>query len=198
MLVIVAGPTSLGLQIRLIVSGRIVSGRIPQLRSFLMDSRPSNDLASGLQDLAPIPGSSSLGEALLSMTGDPGSCIPFLVRLLENPSSRFALPGNINLYRHDCLHLLLRRHFSLDDEAFVVGFTMGNDLRTNGFHLALFKFCSLLFYPKPYRFSWKHLFAFDSGLALGKKAKVRNISQVDFCSYEQQSLQSLRDWIGIS
>jgi len=27
---------------------------------------------------------------------------------------------------------------------------------------------------------------------------VRNISQVDFCSYEQQSLQSLRDWIGIS
>ena len=71
-----------------------------------------------------------LREALQSMGGDPPSSIPFLLWLLENPDSPIALPGKIDLYRHDCLHLLLDRGFSLYDEAFVVGFTMGNDVQT--------------------------------------------------------------------
>lgn len=48
--------------------------------------------------------------------------------LLENPDSPLPFAGKIDLYRHDCLHLLLERGLSVEDEAFVVGFTMGNDL----------------------------------------------------------------------
>jgi hypothetical protein len=103
----------------------------------------------------------------------------------------------IDLYRHDCLHLLLARGFSLHDEAFVVGFTMGNDLRTNGLHLAIFKFCSMLFYPRSYRFNRSHLPCFDAGVALGRKARLRNINQLDFRLLEHQPLRILREWIGI-
>jgi hypothetical protein len=142
-------------------------------------------------------GSVRLVDALAKMKGDPSDAIPFVVRLLENPASPVALPGMIDLHRHDGLHLLLGRGFSLDDEAFVVGFTMGNDRRTNALHLAIFKVCSLLFYPRPYRFDRRHLPSFDAGVALGRKAKVRNINQLDFRCFEQQPLGVLREWIGI-
>jgi len=144
-----------------------------------------------------VEGAVRLVDALAEMKGDPSHSIPFLVRLLENPASPMALPGMIDLYRHDCLHLLLGRGFSLHDEAFVVGFTMGNDVRTKAIHLAIFKFCSVLFYPRAYRFDRSHLPCFDSGFALGRKARLRNINQLDFRSCEHQPLRALREWIGI-
>lgn len=142
-------------------------------------------------------GFDTLRDALAAMQGDASDSIPFLVRLLENPASPMALPGMIDLYRHDCLHLLLGRGFSLHDEAFVVGFTMGNDLRTQPIHLAIFKLCSLLFYPRPYRFARCHFSSFEAGLGLGKTARLRNINQLDFRALEHQPIQALREWIGI-
>jgi len=144
-----------------------------------------------------VEGYQRLGDSLAAMKGDSSNAIPFVVRLLENPASPVALPGMIDLYRHDCLHLLLGRGFSLHDEAFVVGFTMGNDLRTNALHLAIFKFCSLRLYPRPYRFDRSHLPSFDEGLALGRKARLRNINRFDFRSCEHQSLCLLRERLGI-
>jgi len=144
-----------------------------------------------------LEGSERLVDAIAAMKGDPSDAIPFVVRLLENPASPLALPGMIDLYRHDCLHLLLGRGFSLHDEAFVVGFTMGNDLRTNGLHLFIFKVCSLLLYPRPYRFDPSHLPSFDAGVAMGRKARVRNINQLDFHACQHQPLSALREWIGI-
>ncbi|WP_254217333.1 hypothetical protein [Synechococcus sp. CCY 9618] len=144
-----------------------------------------------------VESSDHLVDALAAMKGDASDAIPFVVRLLENPASPLALPGMIDLHRHDCLHLLLGRGFSLDDEAFVVGFTMGNDRRTNGLHLAIFKACSLLFYPRPYRFDPSHLPSFDAGVVLGRQARVRNLNQLDFRSWDHQPLQALREWIGI-
>ncbi len=67
----------------------------------------------------------TLEAAIREINGDPASSIPFLVWLLENLASPIALPGKIDLYCHDCLHVLLNKGFSLEDEAFVVGFTMG-------------------------------------------------------------------------
>ena len=66
--------------------------------------------------------------------------IPWIIRLLENPASIVALPGKITLYNHDCLHILLEKELTLTGEAFVIGFTMGNDLKTNWFHLLIYKF----------------------------------------------------------
>lgn len=138
-----------------------------------------------------------LGKALKAMNGDLPSKIPFLIRLLENPASPVALPGKIDLYRHDCLHLLLDRKFSAYDEAFVVGFTMGNDTQINRFHLAFFKFVSFWFYPKVYRFNRSHLQVFDLGVAYGQAISVRDINQFDFRAYEERPLGDLQTALGI-
>lgn len=51
----------------------------------------------------------TLHDAYLTLAGDPPSKIPFFVWLFENPRSPLALPGKIDLYQHDCLHLLLKK-----------------------------------------------------------------------------------------
>jgi hypothetical protein len=61
----------------------------------------------------------TLRQRLNQLGGDRPDQIPFLVWLLENPDSCFALPGCIDLHGHDCLHVLLQRGFSPYDEAFV-------------------------------------------------------------------------------
>lgn len=122
--------------------------------------------------------------------------IPWIVRLLENPQSSFALPGKITLYNHDCLHILLNRGFNLTDEAFVIGFTMGNALKTNWFHLLIFKFFSRFIYPRDYRFNREHLKAFDLGVFWGKKIIKKNINQIDFQQYENKTVDELRYTLG--
>ena len=103
-----------------------------------------------------------------STKSDRPSDIPFLKELLENPNSPIALPGKIYLQNHNCLHSLLNRGFPLEDEAFIIGFTMANDLKINKFHLLIFKFISLNFHPNKYRFKQEHMPAFNSGFLLGK------------------------------
>lgn len=163
-----------------------------------MDSLLSLPFAASYSEAFRVAPQHSLQEALERMNGDPPCSIPFIVWLLENPASPIALPGKIDLYRHDCLHLLLNRGFSLEDEAFVVGFTMGNDVQTNGIHLAIFKLCARFLYPKKYRFRRSDLAVFDSGVTCGRSASVRNLNQMDFGSQEDRSIEALREWTGIS
>jgi hypothetical protein len=56
----------------------------------------------------------TLKDAYETLEGDPPSKIPFIVWLLENPKSPLALPGCIDLYNHDCIHLLLKQGFTYD------------------------------------------------------------------------------------
>lgn len=139
----------------------------------------------------------TLQAAMAVRSGDPPLSIPFLVRLLENPASPIALPGKINLYSHDCLHILLNRGQSLHDEAFVVGFTMGNDEQTNWVHLLIFKVFSLCFYPPKYRFNQEHLKVFDLGVTYGRAVKVKNLNQLDFSHYQTQPLEIVQRQLGI-
>jgi hypothetical protein len=60
--------------------------------------------------------------------------VPWQIWLFENPNSAIALPGAITLFNHECLHVLLDRGFSNNDEAFIIGFTIGNDKQTQWFH----------------------------------------------------------------
>ncbi|RUT04216.1 hypothetical protein DSM106972_044440 [Dulcicalothrix desertica PCC 7102] len=140
----------------------------------------------------------TLRSAYEEMDGDPQSKIPFLVWLLENPDSPLSLPGKIYLYKHDYLHLLLKRGFSLDDEAFIVGFTMGNDSNTKWFHIALFKLISSKFYPKKYQFTKKHFQEFYLGFEYGKKVKTKNINSLDFELYYNKPILEIREQLGIT
>ena len=140
----------------------------------------------------------SLQQALEAMNGDLPTGIPFLVWLLENPNSPIALPGKIDLFGHDCLHLLLNKSFSSEDEAFVVGFTMGNDAQTRWFHLIFFKIFAFLFYPKTYRFHRKHFYDFDAGVVCGRSLKTRNLNQVEIKHHLNQTIDELRSHFGIA
>ena len=123
--------------------------------------------------------------------------IPWIIRLLENPASIVALPGKITLYNHDCLHILLEQELTLTGEAFVIGFTMGNDLKTNWFHLLIYKFFSRFIYPRDYRFNPTHLKVFDRAILYGRKVTTKNINEIDFQKYENKTLYELRSILGI-
>ena len=91
-----------------------------------------------------------------------------LVWLIENPKSPFHLHGASTLHDHDHVHVLLRRGQANDDEAFVIGFTMGNDDRTKEWEVKLFKFVSSKLYPKKERFTQEQLKIFDEGFKYGQ------------------------------
>jgi len=131
------------------------------------------------------------------LKGDKQSDIPFMIWLWENPQSFLPFPGKIDLCRHDYLHILLERRFSLDDEAFVIGFTMGNDLKTKSIHCLILKFISKYFYPPSHRFSQKHFWSFDLGFSSGSKTKIKNLNQLDFSVYEEKTISEIRKELGI-
>jgi hypothetical protein len=132
-----------------------------------------------------------------TLKGDKQEDIPFIVWLLENPKSFCKFPGQIDLCRHDYLHILLNRRFSLEDEAFLVGFAMGNDLKTNFVHCLIFKIISKYLYPKHYRFTDKHLPSFNLGFIDGRKVKVKNINNLDFSIYENKKISEIRKILGL-
>lgn len=125
------------------------------------------------------------------------SKIPFVIWLLENPNSPLALPGKISFHAHDYIHILLGRGISPQDEAFVIGFTMGNDLNTNRMHLFIFKFFAQFIYPYPYKFSKLDLINFDLGFIYGKKIKTKQMNEIVFENYHNETINYLRNYFGI-
>ncbi|WP_392534126.1 hypothetical protein [Nostoc sp. C117] len=124
--------------------------------------------------------------------------IPFVIWLLENPNSQLALPGKISLIHHDYIHILLGRGLSPEDEAFVIGFTMGNDLKTNQLHLFIYKVFSRFIYPYPYKLSSLDLKIFSLGFIYGRKIKYKQINEVNFEIYQDESIEYLRNIFGIN
>ena len=123
--------------------------------------------------------------------------IPKIVWLLENPRSLVSLPGKISLYNHDSLHLLLEQKTNSTGEAFVLGFTIGNDLSSKKHHVFIFKFFLQYVYPKKYRLSTYELIFFDIGLEYGKRIFYKNINKIDFKKIENYPLSSIRAVLGI-
>ena len=129
---------------------------------------------------------------------DNQSDIPLIVRLFENPSSPIALPGKISLHNHDCLHILLGLGFSPQEEAFILGFTMGNDDQTKLWHVRLFKLISQFIYPTKYQFNRYDLDIFDWGFEYGKKLECRNINLIEFAYYYERTIKELRELFDIN
>lgn len=138
----------------------------------------------------------TLKEALSKLCINTQNEIPLIVRLLENPKSPVALPGKISLFDHDCLHILLNRGLCSEDEAFVIGFTMGNDPRTKIWHLKVFKIFSKYLYPSKYRFVEKDFLAFDLGFDYGKSITTQ-LNKINFFQYKSLNVAYLRKVLGI-
>jgi hypothetical protein len=139
----------------------------------------------------------SLSRAYSSFGGMTQSQVPWLIWLLENPDSPVALAGAIPLREHDYLHLLLDRGKSAEDEAFVIGFTMGNDTRLNFVHTWIFKLASRFLYPKDYRFTKEHLKIFDQGVSMGEKLPIKNLCRFDYSYIDGVNVEQLRSALKI-
>lgn len=118
-----------------------------------------------------------------STTVNPND-IPFIIWLLENPKSLFHLHGACDLHKHDLIHVLLDVGQSNDDEAFVIGFTMGNDNRISPWEVKFFKYVSSKFYPLKNRFNDKQLKIFDKGFEYGRSRHYNNIARFDWNSID--------------
>lgn len=139
----------------------------------------------------------SLREVYESLPGYSQSDINWLVRALENPKSPFALTGAIDLFGHDCVHVLLGRGLLAQDEAFVIGFTMGTSKHLPHWQRNFFKFAAQKLYPKEYRFDDNDLKVFDLGVECGMKSPCKEIYKVDFRPMLDWPLGKVRETVGI-
>ncbi len=139
----------------------------------------------------------TLREVYDSLPGYSQSDINWLVRALENPKSPFALTGAIDLFGHDCVHVLLGRGLLAQDEAFVIGFTMGTSKRLSSWQRNFFKFATQHLYPKEYRFDDNDLKVFDLGVECGIKSPCKEIYKIDFRPLLDLPLGEVRARVGI-
>ena len=110
----------------------------------------------------------ALDKFLEKETTKNKSEVPWLIWLMENPKSPIHLHGASALNDHDYVHIILDKGQANDDEAFVIGFTMGNDDRTKEWEVKLFKFVSSKLYPKKERFTKEQLKIFEAGFKYGQ------------------------------
>ncbi len=110
----------------------------------------------------------TLAEVLATLpAADPGE-VPEIIRRYENPESPEALPGAISLPRHDCIHVLLGRGLHVQDEAFIIGATMGAASDITEEVLDFFIKVSTQDYPKHWRFEAAHIASFNLGVGFSQ------------------------------
>ena len=69
--------------------------------------------------------------------------VPLIIKLVENPKYKTSqiFSGAVDLFTHDCIHVLLGRGLLPKDEAFVIGYTMGSAKKMTRWRRNLFMFC---------------------------------------------------------
>jgi len=138
-----------------------------------------------------------MSDVLDSLPAAPPTAIPEEVRALENPDSNEAFPGAISLERHDCVHILIGRGLLPQDEAFVIGFTMGASKKVTKLQFEKFRVLAVHWYPKPYAFTPDDLFAFDLGFARGEASKATALEHFPFERFMDMHIGDLRKRLGI-
>lgn len=139
----------------------------------------------------------TLAQALQNLQGDIPSDIPYLVWLLENPASPLNMPGSIDLCGHDCIHLLLKKGFSSDDEAYIIGFTMGNNIDTSWIHLLILKIAAYFLYPSKYKFNYSQLKTFDRAVKHGQITLLKNLNKINWIDWLHKPIEDIRLELGI-
>ena len=124
--------------------------------------------------------------------------IPLIIQLVENPKYDVGLfAGNVDLFTHDSIHVILGRGLLTKDEAFVIGYTMGSTKKIGRWRKNLFMFCAKYLYPKGYRFGEEERFVFNMGVAAGNRCPT-DLSTVDFHLIQRDEIRQIRQKFGIN
>ncbi|MBY6161778.1 hypothetical protein KUV73_12895 [Mameliella alba] len=106
----------------------------------------------------------TLAEVLATLPAAEAEDVPEIIRKYENPESPDALPGAISLARHDCIHVLLGRGLHVQDEAFVIGATMGAASDISEAAVDTFIHVSTTLYPEVWQFKPEHIPSYRLGV----------------------------------
>ncbi|MEO0390709.1 MAG: hypothetical protein AAF218_07180 [Pseudomonadota bacterium] len=106
----------------------------------------------------------TLAEVLATLPAANADEVPEIIKKYENPESPDALPGAIHLNRHDCIHVLVGRGLHVQDEAFVIGATMGAASDITEEIVDFFIHVSTTLYPKHWRFEPEHIASYKLGV----------------------------------
>ncbi len=139
----------------------------------------------------------TLGQVYRTLPGDLPAAIDPLVRLFENPASPIAFRGAITLERHDCVHVLLGRGLLGQDEAFVLGFTMGAETGVPLAQIESFRTVARRLYSGANQFREADLRVFDLGRAAAKAMGARPLSRFPFERHMDRTIGLLRCRLGI-
>lgn len=127
--------------------------------------------------------------------------VPFIVQLLEHP--KYQIPGMplfhgaVTLLQHDYIHIVLGRGFTIADEAFVIGFTMGTTDRVSTFEAWLYCMAARFLYPKAYRFRKDHARIFRDAVAAGYISGCKSLDLYDFEPDMDLTLGEIRHKLGL-
>lgn len=132
----------------------------------------------------------TLAEVLATMPAANADDVPEVIKKYENPESPDALPGAITLERHDCLHVLLGRGLHVQDEAFIIGATMGAASDINDDHIETFIRVSTTEYPKHWRFEEAHIASYRLGV--GYAQDNMNGFDLHLTPFEEEPWQSMQ------
>ena len=139
----------------------------------------------------------TLRDVLATLPAAPPAAIPWIVRLFENPQGWLRLHGAVDLATHDRIHVVLGRGLLAQDEAFVIGFTMGSTKAVTRLERWFFKRAVSHLYPDPYRIPWPILAAYDLGLEAGRDMAVRDIHRALGDEMLDRTLGEVRRLVGV-
>jgi hypothetical protein len=137
----------------------------------------------------------TLAAVLDTMPKSDAEDVPEIVRKYENPESPDALPGSISLERHDCLHVILGRGLHVQDEAFIIGVTMGADSTMTSEITEKFVEISTTLYPAVWRFKPDHISSYRLGVGFAMdnlKGVNLHLTPWENEPYQSQTVRELR------
>ena len=136
----------------------------------------------------------TLQEVYESMPELPPEDFRLLNQLIDRPS---IITENLSMFDQDCLHIVLGRGLLAQDEAFVIGYTMGAATSLKEWEAGIFRLVAKLCYPGTYQFTDDDVKAFKLGVELGGKSSVRQIHEYDFKNQFEKTLGEIREELDI-
>lgn len=144
--------------------------------------------------------SMTLRDVLATMPAADAEDVPEIIQKYENPSSPDALPGAISLARHDCIHVLIGRGLHVQDEAFVIGVTMGAASDISDEAVDTFIDVSTTQYPEHWRFKPEHIPSLRLGLGFAidnLKGRDLHLIELEAEPWQSKTVQQARKDLGI-
>jgi hypothetical protein len=131
----------------------------------------------------------TIREVLRTLPAAAAEDVPEIIRRYENPESPEALPGAISLARHDCIHVLLGLGLHVQDEAFIIGATMGAASDMTEAAADTFIRVSTTEYPRHWRFTEADILSYRLGLGYAQeKLTARDLHLIPL---EEEPWQSM-------